>query len=63
MRFRFPWDRRMDEARANTEKAQNEYEWAVQQRTTVQDVIKKIVTHGTDNGLIEKLNLAVRGHK
>lgn len=64
MGFRFPWQRRMDEAKAETQKAQTEYEWAVQERTTVQEVVKKLVTHGAENGFIEKLNLVARGgHK
>lgn len=61
MWFRFPWQRRMDDAKAETAKAKNEYEWAVQNRTTVQNVVKRLVTHGAENGLIEKLNLVVRG--
>lgn len=64
MRFRFPWQRRMDEAKTETERAANAYEWAVQNRTTVQLVVGRILHHGAENGLIEKLNIVARGgHK
>lgn len=62
--MRFPWQKRFDAAQAETQKARTEYEWAVQNRTTVRDVVAKLVTHGSENGLIEKLNLVARGgHK
>lgn len=61
--MKWPWTKRLDAAKDQTAKAAHEYEWAVQERTTVQDVVKKLITHGTENGLIEKLNLAVKGHR
>lgn len=61
MKFRFPWQRRMDEARAQTVKAQNEYEWAVQQRTTVSSLVEKIASHKEQNGFVEAIQRVARG--
>lgn len=60
--MKFPWTKRNDDAIAETEKAKTDYEWAVQQRTTVSDLVDRVVQHGEQNQIIENLiNGVTRG--
>lgn len=59
--MRFPWQKRHDRAAAETEQAKNQYEWAVQNRTTVQALVAKIKYHGERNGIIEMIHLVAKG--
>lgn len=62
--MRWPWQKRHDEARADTVQAQNQYEWAVANRSTVSALVNRLVYHGEQNEIIEKLNSIVKGgHK
>lgn len=60
--MRFPWRKRLDAAKAQTEKAQHEYEWAVQNRTLVRAVVERLTYHATENGFVEKIQRVARGH-
>lgn len=59
--MRLPWQKRQDQAKVETERAQNQYEWAVQNRTTVSGLVSRLVYHGEQNAIIEKLNMIARG--
>lgn len=59
----WPFEQRKQEAEAQAEKANSEYEWAVQNRTTVQALVEKIKYHGDKNNFVENLNIVIRGHK
>lgn len=59
--MRWPWTKRMDEAKAQTAKAEHEYEWAVQQRTTVSTLVRKLRVIGERNNIVENLNTVIRG--
>lgn len=62
--MRWPWQKRQQEAKADTEQAQKQYEWAVQNRSTVNSLVHRLVYHGEQNEIIEKINSIVRGgHK
>lgn len=54
----------MDDAKAETAKAQNEYEWAVQNRTSVSALVRKLIIIHDQNNIVENLNNVIRGgHK
>lgn len=59
--MRLPWQKRHDAAIAETEQAKNEYEWAVQNRSTVSALVNRLVYHGQQNAVIERLNMVARG--
>lgn len=59
--MRWPWSKRLDAAKAETVKAANEYEWAVQQRTTVSTLVRKLIVIGERNNIVENLNTVIRG--
>lgn len=59
--MRFPWQRRMDDAKAQTKKAQHEYEWTVQNRSTVSTLVHRVIHQGKQNHLVEHLHFVVRG--
>lgn len=61
--MKFPWTKRTDAAKAQTEQAKTEYEWAVQNRTTVQSLVTKLVYHGERNGIVEMIHMVAKGHK
>lgn len=62
--MRFPWTKRHDEARADTAQAQHQYEWAVANRSTVSSLVSRLMYHGQENQIIEKINMVIRGgHK
>lgn len=70
MKFSFLRQRRQEDkskaeaAKAETERAETEYRWTVQQRTTVQDVVKRVLDHGERNNIVENVNIVIRGgHK
>lgn len=52
---RFPWQKRMDDAKAQTAKAETEYEWAVQNRTSVSSMVERLRVHGEQNRVVENL--------
>lgn len=61
---RFPWQKRLDDAKDQTVKAETEYEWAVQNRTTVSSIVGRLTYHGDRNEVVERLNTVIRGgHK
>lgn len=53
--MRFPWTKRNEAAKAQTVQAQHEYEWAVAQRTTVSDLVQRVVFQGEQNRVVENL--------
>lgn len=59
--MRFPWTKRNDQAKAETVQAQHEYEWAVQQRTTVSSLVDRVKYQGERNQVIENLTSVLRG--
>lgn len=59
--MRFPWTKRQNRAKTQTEQAKNEYEWAVQNRSTVSSLVERLVFHGQENAIIEKLTQITRG--
>lgn len=62
--MKFPWTRRQDEAKEETAKARHQYEWAVAQRTTVSDLVSRVIFQGDQNRIVENLNNVIRGgHK
>jgi hypothetical protein len=59
--MKWPWVRHA-EAQAEAAKAKTEYEWAVQNRTTVSAVLARLTYHGNQNGFVEKIQRVARGH-
>lgn len=58
--MRFPWQRRRD-AIADTQRAQNDYVRAVQNRDIVSVVVARLLYHGETNGLIEAIHRVAKG--
>lgn len=62
--MKFPWTRRNDAAKAETQRAKTDYEWAVSQRTTVSELVSRVIFQGDQNRIVENLNNVIRGgHK
>lgn len=59
--MKFPWQKRRDQAQAETDKAKTDYEWAVQNRTTVSAIVGRLTYHGERNEIVERLNTVIRG--
>lgn len=59
--MRFPWQKRADAAKAEAEKAEREYEWAVQNRTTVSGIVSRLLYHGETNGIVEAIHRVAKG--
>lgn len=62
--MKFPWQKRNDQAQAETERAKTDYEWAVANRTTVSSIVGRLTYHGDRNEIVERLNSIITGgHK
>lgn len=59
--MKFPWTKRNDAAKSVTEQAQHQYEWAVQQRTTVSDLVQRVIYQGEQNRIVENITNVTRG--
>lgn len=60
--MRFPWTRRVDEAKRQTEQAKTDYERAVQNRTTVSTMVSRLIYHGEHNGIVEMIHKVANGN-
>lgn len=58
--MRFPWQR-AKQAKAEAERARTQYEWAVQNRTTVSDLVSRLLNHAETNGIIEAIHKVAKG--
>lgn len=59
--MRFPWQKRNDAAQAETDRAKTDYEWVVQNRVTVSNLVTRLLYHGEVNGIVEAIHRVAKG--
>jgi hypothetical protein len=59
--MKWPWDRDIA-AQAETERAREEYEETVRNRSLVSALVSVMMYHGAENGFVEKVQKVARGH-